>query len=106
MGSSSSFRDGTSPGWFVGVGACRSFAGWHAVYRREPRRRRAHGVPLPRGRPQPLRREIEQEIFNAKKELFELRKQVKTRQPVKPHVFTHTKRRIGQLQTLLSQRAA
>ena len=39
-------------------------------------------------------------------ELFELRKQVKTRQPVKPHVFTHTKRRIGQLQTLLSQRAA
>merc|ERR1719472_104148 len=50
--------------------------------------------------------EIESEIFNAKKELFELRKQVKTRQPVKPHVFTHTKRRIGQLQTLLSQRAA
>mmetsp|Transcript_29754 Transcript_29754/g.50845 ORF Transcript_29754/g.50845 Transcript_29754/m.50845 type:complete len:104 (+) Transcript_29754:54-365(+) len=50
--------------------------------------------------------EIEQEIFNAKKELFELRKQVKTRQPVKPHLFTHTKHRIGQLQTLLSQRQA
>jgi ribosomal protein L29 len=31
---------------------------------------------------------------------------VKTRQQVKPHLFTHTKHRIGQLQTLLSQRAA
>ena len=39
-------------------------------------------------------------------ELFELRKKVKTRQQVKPHLFTHTKHRIGQLQTLLSQRAA
>jgi len=50
--------------------------------------------------------EIEQEIATAKKELFELRKKVKTRQQVKPHLFTHTKHRIGQLQTLLSQRAA
>jgi len=50
--------------------------------------------------------EIEAEIANAKKELFELRKKVKTRQQVKPHLFTHTKHRIGQLQTLLSQRAA
>ena len=39
-------------------------------------------------------------------ELFELRKKVKTRQQVKPHLFTHTKHRIGQLQTLLSQPAA
>ena len=68
-------------------------------------------------------------------ELFELRKKVKTRQQVraapfqtaaahrasthpltpaspchgdqvKPHLFTHTKHRIGQLRTLLSQRAA
>ena len=39
-------------------------------------------------------------------ELFELRKKVKTRQQVKPHLFTHTKHRIGQLETLLSQRAA
>jgi len=50
--------------------------------------------------------EIEKEIVAAKKELFELRKKVKTRQQVKPHLFTHTKHRIGQLQTLLSQRAA
>ena len=50
--------------------------------------------------------EIESEISTAKKELFELRKKVKTRQQVKPHLFTHTKHRIGQLQTLLSQRAA
>merc|ERR1711918_57118 len=35
--------------------------------------------------------EIEQEIAAAKKELFELRKKVKTRQQVKPHLFTHTK---------------
>ena len=50
--------------------------------------------------------DIEKEIATAKKELFELRKKVKTRQQVKPHLFTHTKHRIGQLQTLLSQRAA
>jgi len=50
--------------------------------------------------------EIEKEIATAKKELFELRKKVKTRQQVKPHLFTHTKHRIGQLQTLLTQRAA
>ena len=50
--------------------------------------------------------EIEAEIETAKKELFELRKKVKTRQQVKPHLFTHTKHRIGQLQTLLLQRAA
>lgn len=42
----------------------------------------------------------------ALQELFELRKQVKTRQPVKPHLFKHTKRRISQLNTLLAQRAA
>lgn len=50
--------------------------------------------------------EIAQEIFNAKKELFELRKGIKTRQQVKPHLFTHTKHRIAQLNTLLSQREA
>uniref|UniRef100_A0A7S0LCD3 Ribosomal protein L29 n=1 Tax=Coccolithus braarudii TaxID=221442 RepID=A0A7S0LCD3_9EUKA len=50
--------------------------------------------------------EIAQEIFNAKKELFELRKGVKTRQQVKPHLFVHTKHRIAQLNTLLGQRAA
>jgi len=50
--------------------------------------------------------EIESEIATAKKELFELRKKVKTRQQVKPHLFKMLKHRIGQLQTLLSQRAA
>ena len=50
--------------------------------------------------------EIEKEVAAAKKELFEMRKKVKTRQQVKPHLFTHTKHRIGQLETLLSQRAA
>merc|ERR1719198_2492327 len=35
--------------------------------------------------------EIVAEIFSAQKELFELRKKVKTRQEVKPHLFTHTK---------------
>ena len=38
-------------------------------------------------------------------ELFELRKKVKTRQQVKPHLFTHTKHRVAQLQTLLSERS-
>ncbi len=33
-----------------------------------------------------------------------LRMKVKTRKEVKPHLFTHTKHRISQLSTLLSQR--
>ena len=37
-------------------------------------------------------------------ELFELRKKVKTRQDVKSHLFVHTKHRIAQLQSLLTQR--
>lgn len=48
--------------------------------------------------------DIAKEILTAQKELFELRKKVKTRQEVKPHLFTHTKHRIAQLNTLLSQR--
>jgi ribosomal protein L29 len=35
-----------------------------------------------------------------------MRKNVKTRQQVKPHLFTHTKHRVAQLQSLLSQRQA
>mmetsp|Transcript_4482 Transcript_4482/g.12933 ORF Transcript_4482/g.12933 Transcript_4482/m.12933 type:complete len:112 (-) Transcript_4482:221-556(-) len=50
--------------------------------------------------------ELLQEISNAKKELFMMRKNVKTRQQVKPHLFTHTKHRVSQLQTLLAQRQA
>mmetsp|Transcript_10910 Transcript_10910/g.24863 ORF Transcript_10910/g.24863 Transcript_10910/m.24863 type:complete len:105 (-) Transcript_10910:386-700(-) len=49
--------------------------------------------------------EIAKEILTAQKELFELRKKVKTRQEVKPHLFTHTKHRIAQLNTLLAQRS-
>jgi len=48
--------------------------------------------------------ELTAEIINAKKELFELRKNVKTRQQVKPHLFAHTKHRIAQLSYLLGQR--
>ena len=48
--------------------------------------------------------DLEQEIVNAKKELFELRKSLKTRQQVKPHLFTHTKHRIAQLSYLLDSR--
>lgn len=33
-----------------------------------------------------------------------MRKNVKTRQQVKPHLFTHTKHRVAQLQSLLGQR--
>ena len=40
----------------------------------------------------------------AAQELFELRKKVKTRQDVKSHLFVHTKHRIAQLQSLLTQR--
>ena len=36
--------------------------------------------------------------------LFMMRKNVKTRQQVKPHLFTHTKHRVSQLQTMLSSR--
>lgn len=39
-------------------------------------------------------------------ELFMMRKNVKTRQQVKPHLFMHTKHRVAQLQSLLSQRQA
>ena len=55
-------------------------------------------LPAPRlskfSRPLPL----------AAQELFELRKKVKTRQDVKSHLFVHTKHRIAQLQSLLTQR--
>lgn len=41
--------------------------------------------------------EIEQEIFLLQKSLFELRIKRSTNQINKPHLFTHTKRRIAQL---------
>merc|ERR1712146_824435 len=49
--------------------------------------------------------ELSKEVLTAQKELFELRKKVKTRQEVKPHLFTHTKHRIAQLQSLLGSAA-
>ena len=73
------------------------------VARAPPRRRRrlprsSSSPPAPRlpafSRPLPL----------AAQELFELRKKVKTRQDVKSHLFVHTKHRIAQLQSLLTQR--
>jgi ribosomal protein L29 len=41
--------------------------------------------------------DIEQEIFNLQKNLFDLRIKKSTSQSVKPHLFLHAKRRIAQL---------
>lgn len=41
--------------------------------------------------------DIEQEIFILQKNLFDLRIKRSTNQTNKPHLFTHTKRRIAQL---------
>jgi ribosomal protein L29 len=41
--------------------------------------------------------DIDQEIFILQKTLFDLRIKSSRNQPIKPHVFVHTKRRIAQL---------
>ena len=41
--------------------------------------------------------EMDQEIFILQKSLFDLRIKRSTSQTVKPHLFTHAKRRISQL---------
>jgi ribosomal protein L29 len=41
--------------------------------------------------------EIEKEIFLSQKFLFDLKMKKSTNQPLKPHLFTHTKRRLAQL---------
>jgi ribosomal protein L29 len=41
--------------------------------------------------------EIEKEIFILQKSIFDLRIKKSTSQTVKPHLFTHAKRRIAQL---------
>jgi ribosomal protein L29 len=41
--------------------------------------------------------DIDQEIFILTKNLFDLRMKKSTNQTVKPHLFTHTKRRLAQL---------
>jgi large subunit ribosomal protein L29 len=48
--------------------------------------------------------ELIKEIISAKKELFSLRLKKATRQSFKPHLFTHTKRKIAQLLTIESER--
>jgi large subunit ribosomal protein L29 len=47
--------------------------------------------------------DIKKEILVAKKELFDLRLKKATRQSLKPHIFKHTKRKVAQLLTLISQ---
>jgi large subunit ribosomal protein L29 len=41
--------------------------------------------------------EIEQELLNLSKNLFDLKIKRSTNQSIKPHLFKHTKRRIAQL---------
>jgi large subunit ribosomal protein L29 len=41
--------------------------------------------------------EIDQEILNLSKNLFDLKIRRSTNQSIKPHLFKHTKRRIAQL---------
>ena len=64
------------------------------------RRRRLPPAPPPQLRASPHSHPLPL----AAQELFELRKKVKTRQDVKSHLFVHTKHRIAQLQSLLTQR--
>ncbi|MFN3360332.1 MAG: 50S ribosomal protein L29 [Pseudanabaenaceae cyanobacterium] len=47
---------------------------------------------------------LEAEILKVKRELFNLRLRQATRQPVKPHEFTHLKHRLAQLLTLERER--
>lgn len=44
------------------------------------------------------------EILQVKKDLFTLRLRLATRQPVKPHEFTHAKHRLAQLLTVERER--
>jgi large subunit ribosomal protein L29 len=48
--------------------------------------------------------EIEAQIIEAKKQLFELRFQKGTRRLEKPHQFKHTRHRLAQLMTLERER--
>jgi large subunit ribosomal protein L29 len=43
---------------------------------------------------------LETEILAVKKELFDFRLKMATRQPVKPHMFGHAKHRLAQLMTV------
>ncbi len=44
--------------------------------------------------------DLQSEIIAVKKELFDFRLKMATRQPVKPHMFGHAKHRLAQLMTV------
>ncbi|CAM9110677.1 unnamed protein product [Chrysoparadoxa australica] len=48
--------------------------------------------------------ELDREIVNSKKQLFELRLKSATRQSFKPHSFKHAKHRLSQLLMVKNQR--
>lgn len=48
--------------------------------------------------------ELQSQILTIKKELFDLRFKLATRQPVKPHQFKHAKHRLSQLLTVERER--
>ncbi len=48
--------------------------------------------------------ELADEIVAVKRQLFELRMQVATRQEVKPHLFKHARHRLAQLMTVEHER--
>lgn len=48
--------------------------------------------------------EVQQQIMDCKKTLFDLRVKKATRQLEKPHPITHTKHKLAQLMTLAAQR--
>lgn len=50
--------------------------------------------------------EISDQIVETKKELFQLRFQKATRQPVKSHQFKHLRHRLAQLMTIEGERQA
>lgn len=50
--------------------------------------------------------DIETQIQELKRELFDLRFQKATRQPVKSHQFKHTRHKLAQLMTLKQERQA
>ena len=48
--------------------------------------------------------DLQAQILTIKKELFDLRFKLATRQPVKPHQFKHAKHRLSQLLTVERER--
>lgn len=48
--------------------------------------------------------DLQAQILATKKELFDLRFKLATRQPVKPHQFKHAKHRLSQLLTVERER--